>query len=80
MTAFRKLEWSILHSLIGRVAVGVHFPSDVLAGAALGAAAALALWLLPVRSRVDALSDRLGGYWDRALGWGAGLVGLSWRP
>lgn len=65
---------------VGRVALGVHFPSDVLAGAALGAAVALALWSPPLRGRVDALSDRLGGYWDRALGWGAGLVGIGWRP
>jgi undecaprenyl-diphosphatase len=45
---------------IGRVALGVHYPSDVLAGAALGAAAALALWWAPLRSRVDALADLLG--------------------
>lgn len=65
---------------VGRVAIGVHFPSDVLAGAALGSAAALALWAPPLRARIDALSDWLGGYWDRALGWGAGRVGLNWRP
>jgi undecaprenyl-diphosphatase len=65
---------------VGRVAIGVHFPSDVLAGAALGAAAALVLWVPRLRAGVDALSDRLGGYWDRVLGWGAGRVGLGWRP
>lgn len=65
---------------VGRVALGVHYPSDVLAGAALGAAAALALWTRPLRTRIDALSDRLGGYWDRLLARGAGLVGLGWRP
>jgi undecaprenyl-diphosphatase len=65
---------------VGRVALGVHFPSDVLAGAALGAAVALALWARPLRTRIDTLSDWLGGYWDRALAWGAGLVGLAWRP
>ncbi|MGN6664346.1 MAG: phosphatase PAP2 family protein [Solirubrobacterales bacterium] len=65
---------------IGRVAIGVHFPSDVLAGAALGAAAALVLWAPPLRARIDALSDWLGDYLDRALGWGAGRVGLGWRP
>jgi len=42
-------------------------------------AAALALWAGPVRSRIDALADLLGGYWDRALDWGASRVGLSWR-
>ena len=64
---------------VGRVALGVHFPSDVLAGAALGAAVALALWTPPLRVRIDALSDRLGGYLDRLLGWGAGLAGLGRR-
>jgi undecaprenyl-diphosphatase len=61
---------------VGRVALGVHYPSDVLAGAALGAAAALALWWGPLRRRVDALADWIGGYWDRALDRGAGAVGL----
>jgi undecaprenyl-diphosphatase len=65
---------------LGRVAIGVHYPSDVLAGAALGGAAALVLWAPPLRSRINAFSDWLGDRWDRALGWGAGLVGLGWRP
>jgi undecaprenyl-diphosphatase len=64
---------------VGRVALGVHFPSDVLAGAALGAASALALWLKPVRAKTDALADFLGGRWDRLLDRGAGSIGLSWR-
>src|SRR3954465_3868151 len=65
---------------VGRVALGVHYPSDVLAGAAVGAAAALALWFPPARRRVDAFADLLGGWWDRALGWGADRVGIAWRP
>jgi len=56
---------------VGRVALGVHYPSDVLAGAALGSAAALALWAAPVRERIDRLADWLGGHWDRALERGA---------
>ncbi|HEV7769384.1 MAG TPA: phosphatase PAP2 family protein [Solirubrobacterales bacterium] len=52
---------------VGRVALGVHYPSDVLAGAALGSAAALTLWAPPLRARVDALADWAGGYWDRAV-------------
>jgi undecaprenyl-diphosphatase len=44
----------------GRVALGVHYPSDVLAGAVLGLAAALAFWTPPARARVDRLADRLG--------------------
>jgi undecaprenyl-diphosphatase len=81
----RKRGWGIFALLaatvlsLGRVALGVHYPSDVLAGAALGAAAALALWAGPVRARVDALADFIGGHWDRALDRGASRLGLSWR-
>jgi len=56
---------------IGRVALGVHYPSDVLAGAALGSVAALALWAPPLRTRIDRLADWVGGHWDRALERGA---------
>ncbi len=52
---------------VGRVAVGVHYPSDVLAGAVLGTAAALVLWTPPARRRIDALSDFAGERWDRVL-------------
>ncbi|MDX6677347.1 MAG: hypothetical protein QOE31_1399 [Solirubrobacteraceae bacterium] len=45
---------------IGRVAIGVHYPSDVLAGAALGAAVALLLHAPAVRTRTDRLADRGG--------------------
>jgi undecaprenyl-diphosphatase len=65
---------------VGRVALGVHYPSDVLAGAALGAAAALALWAPLLRVRVEAISDWAGAHWDRALARCAGLAGLGWRP
>lgn len=50
-----------------RVAVGYHYPTDVLGGAAIGALAALVLWHPRLRRRVDALADRCGGLWDRAL-------------
>ncbi|MBS1888915.1 MAG: phosphatase PAP2 family protein [Actinobacteria bacterium] len=59
---------------IGRVAIGVHFPSDVLAGAALGCGAALLLYARPARDRIDRLSDLLGGWFEaglRRLGLGA---------
>lgn len=49
---------------VSRVALGVHYPSDVIAGAALGSATALALWAAPVRHLLDALADRVGGWWD----------------
>jgi undecaprenyl-diphosphatase len=73
----RKRAWGIFALVaatllsIGRVALGVHYPSDVLAGAALGSAAALVLWAPPLRTRIDRLADWIGGYWDRALDWGA---------
>jgi undecaprenyl-diphosphatase len=45
---------------IGRVALGVHYPSDLFAGALLGLAAAVVLWIPPLRERVDRLGDALG--------------------
>jgi undecaprenyl-diphosphatase len=44
----------------GRVALGVHYPSDVFAGAVLGLMAALLVWLPALRERVDRLADALG--------------------
>jgi undecaprenyl-diphosphatase len=51
----------------GRVAMGIHYPSDVLAGAALGAAVALAGWTPPLRHRVDALADAGGRRLDALM-------------
>lgn len=45
---------------LGRVALGVHYPSDVIGGAVIGASAALLLWLPPVRTRLDSIADDLG--------------------
>lgn len=73
----RKRGWGIAALIaaavlsVGRVALGVHYPSDVIAGAALGSAAALVLWTPPLRSRIDRLADWIGGYWDRLLERGA---------
>lgn len=73
----RKRAWGIFALVaatvlsIGRVALGVHYPSDVLAGAALGSAAALVLWSPPLRTRIDRLADWIGGHWDRVLERGA---------
>jgi undecaprenyl-diphosphatase len=61
---------------VGRVAIGVHFPSDVVAGAALGSAAALVLWIPLVRRPLHRLADRAGERWDGAVR--AGLARL--RP
>jgi undecaprenyl-diphosphatase len=42
---------------VSRVAVGTHYPGDVVAGAALGTAAALVLWHPLVRRPLHALAD-----------------------
>lgn len=52
---------------VGRVAIGVHFPSDVLAGAVLGCGVALLLFIGPVRSRIDRLADLIGGWIEAAM-------------
>jgi undecaprenyl-diphosphatase len=81
----RKRGWGIFALAaatvlsVGRVALGVHYPSDVLAGAAVGAAAALVLWWAPLRARTDALADKLGHRLDRLLDGGADRLGLRWR-
>jgi undecaprenyl-diphosphatase len=81
----RKRSWGVVALLaaavlsIGRVAIGVHFPSDVLGGAVLGCLAASVLWIGPLRQRIDALSDRLGGVVERGLRWGAARLGLGSR-
>jgi undecaprenyl-diphosphatase len=73
----RKRGWGIFALVaatvlsVGRVALGVHYPSDVLAGAVLGSAAALVLWAPRLRERIDRLADWVGGYVDRALDRGA---------
>jgi undecaprenyl-diphosphatase len=78
----RKRGWGIAALVaatvlaVGRVALGVHYPSDVLAGAALGAAAALALWWSPLRTRIDSLADAIGARWDRLVERGASFAGL----
>jgi undecaprenyl-diphosphatase len=81
----RKRSWGVVALCaaallaVGRVAIGVHFPSDVVAGAMLGCAAALVLSLQPVRGWIDALADRLGDRIERVLGWGAARLGLGSR-
>lgn len=52
---------------IGRVAIGVHFPSDVLAGALLGCGAALVLHAPPFRARIDRVADLVGGWIETVL-------------
>jgi undecaprenyl-diphosphatase len=51
---------------VSRVALGTHYPTDVLGGATLGTLAALALWAPPVRRPLHRLADRVGTLYDRA--------------
>jgi undecaprenyl-diphosphatase len=53
---------------ISRVALGTHYPTDVLGGAALGALAALLLWAPPIRRPLHRIADRTGPLYDRATG------------
>ncbi|MGH2842468.1 MAG: phosphatase PAP2 family protein [Solirubrobacteraceae bacterium] len=69
----RRYGWGILALVFsaildfGRVAVGFHYPTDVLGGAAIGGLAAWALWAPPLRSRINSVSDFAGKLWDQAL-------------
>jgi undecaprenyl-diphosphatase len=64
---------------VGRVAMGVHYPSDVLGGAALGATCALVLWAAPVRRALNRIADLAGALLDavvRAIATRTGLTAL----
>jgi undecaprenyl-diphosphatase len=50
---------------VSRVVVGTHYPTDVIAGAAIGTAAALLLWLPAVRRPLHALADYAGATYER---------------
>jgi undecaprenyl-diphosphatase len=50
---------------VGRVAMGVHYPSDVLAGALLGATVALALHQPRARALINRVADAAGTLLDR---------------
>jgi undecaprenyl-diphosphatase len=81
----RKRGWGIFALVVasivsvGRVALGIHYPSDILAGMLLGTAVALVLYIPPIRARIDWLADFAGAIWDRVLDWGAERLGLAWR-
>jgi undecaprenyl-diphosphatase len=52
---------------IGRVGLGIHYPTDVLAGAVLGTLAALLLYVPLLRRTIDRLADLCGRPVDAAL-------------
>jgi undecaprenyl-diphosphatase len=52
---------------LSRVAVGTHYPSDVLAGAAIGTLSALVFYHPLVRRPLHALADRVGALYDGLL-------------
>jgi undecaprenyl-diphosphatase len=52
---------------VARVAMGVHYPTDVLGGAALGSLVALALWQPAVRALLHRLADAAGGALDATV-------------
>jgi undecaprenyl-diphosphatase len=49
---------------LARVVVGTHYPSDVAAGALIGAAAALVLWHPSVRGPLHRLAEWVGQIYD----------------
>jgi undecaprenyl-diphosphatase len=53
---------------VSRVAVGTHYPSDVVGGAVIGALAAFAFWIPPIRRPLHALADWAGTIYERMSG------------
>jgi undecaprenyl-diphosphatase len=67
----RKAGWLALAMAtvlsVARVAVGTHYPSDVLAGAAIGTLGALAFWHPSVRRPLHRLAEWAGALYERVV-------------
>lgn len=69
----RQRTWGVVVLLlatvlgVARVAMGVHYPTDVLGGAALGSLVALTLWQPAVRTQLHRLADAVGAVIDAAV-------------
>ena len=50
---------------VGRVMIGVHYPTDILGGALLGTLCALVFWHPRVRGPLSSLADWLGALYER---------------
>jgi membrane-associated phospholipid phosphatase len=64
---------------VGRVGMAVHFPSDVLAGAALGTATSLAMWSPRIGELLQRIADRAGALRDGVLHRAAARLGDARR-
>jgi undecaprenyl-diphosphatase len=81
--ALRDRRWGVVMLAlaaviaVGRVGMAVHYPSDVVAGALLGTASALALWAPPLRRVVHAVADAVGRALDGAMRATASALGRA---
>ena len=62
---------------VSRVVIGVHYPLDVVVGAALGAGVALMLYAPTLRGLTDRAADAAGAAFDSALNRVRGLAGFT---
>jgi undecaprenyl-diphosphatase len=64
---------------VARVAVGVHYPGDVLAGAAIGTLSALLFNLPAIRGPLHRFADWLSELYERVVAWGLSASRVAGR-